>query len=197
VTVAAVQPLPRASEAVESHRRLTALLAVALVSGAVAAFVGDATASKATLVHRLVAEPRSVAVKPAGRCPLPPTLRPSFERAARDTALPLSMLVAVGTVESNLRVDARSEAGARGLLQLLPSTAAALQLNVDDPDANVLGGARYLRQMLDRFRSTDLALAAYNAGPTAVDAAGGAPTGAVQTYIANVTELWRSIAGCT
>jgi soluble lytic murein transglycosylase-like protein len=107
------------------------------------------------------------------------------------------MLVAVGKVESNLRVDALSEAGARGILQLLPSTAAALELNVDDPDANVLGGARYLRQMLDRFSSTDLALAAYNAGPTAVDAAGGAPSGGVQTYVANVTQLWRSIAGCS
>jgi soluble lytic murein transglycosylase-like protein len=61
----------------------------------------------------------------------------------------------------------------------------------------VLGGARYLRQMLDRFSSTDLALAAYNAGPTAVQAAGGAPSAAVQTYVSNVTELWRSLAGCT
>jgi soluble lytic murein transglycosylase-like protein len=194
---AAVQTIPEAAEKAESHRRLTALLAIALVSGLVAAWVGDATASKASAAHRYVAEPRHVALQPAGPCPLPANLRPAFERAARDTALPLSMIVAVGKVESNLRIDARSEAGARGLLQLLPSTAAALQLNVDDPDANVLGGARYLRQMLDRFSSTDLALAAYNAGPTAVQAAGGAPSGGVQTYVANVTELWRSIAGCT
>jgi soluble lytic murein transglycosylase-like protein len=196
VTAAAV-PILHAADAVEPHRRLTALLAVAVVSGAVAAFVGDATAGKAPAAHRLVAEPRVAVPKPAGACPLPSKLRPSFERAARATALPLSMLVAVGKVESNLRVDARSEAGARGLLQLLPSTAAALELNIDDPEANVLGGARYLRQMLDRFSSTDLALAAYNAGPTAVDAAGGAPTGGVQTYVANVTQLWRSIAGCS
>ncbi|MEA2935549.1 MAG: tRNA modification GTPase, partial [Variibacter sp.] len=85
-----------------------------------------------------VPEPRRAALRPVGPCPLPTTLRPSFERAARDTSLPISMLVAVGKVESNLRVDARSGAGARGLLQLLPSTAAALQLNVDDPEANVL-----------------------------------------------------------
>jgi soluble lytic murein transglycosylase-like protein len=177
---------------------LTALLLVALVSGVVAAWVGDATAGKSQTPHRLVAEPvGQLATAPPGPCPLPSPLRPSFERAARDTALPLSMLVAVGKVESNLRIDARSEAGARGLLQLLPSTAAALQLNIDDPEANVLGGARYLRQMLDRFSSTDLALAAYNAGPTAVQAAGGAPSGGVQTYVANVTQVWRSIAGCT
>jgi soluble lytic murein transglycosylase-like protein len=197
VTVPAPPTLPRAAGAAEPHRRLTALLAVAAVSGVVAAFVGDATAGKTPSAHRSVPEPRRAALRPVGPCPLPTTLRPSFERAARDTSLPISMLVAVGKVESNLRVDALSEAGARGILQLLPSTAAALELNVDDPDANVLGGARYLRQMLDRFSSTDLALAAYNAGPTAVDAAGGAPSGGVQTYVANVTQLWRSIAGCS
>jgi soluble lytic murein transglycosylase-like protein len=193
---AAVETLRASAESHPSHRRLTALLVVALVSGIVAAWVGEATAGK-PLAHRLIAEPRLAPAYESGPCPLPAKLRPAFEHASRDTALPLSMLVAVGKVESNLRVDARSEAGARGLLQLLPSTAAALQLNVDDPDANVLGGARYLRQMLDRFSSTDLALAAYNAGPTAVDEAGGAPSSGVQTYVANVTQVWRSIAGCT
>jgi soluble lytic murein transglycosylase-like protein len=194
---AVVSTIPHAADAAGSHRRLTALLAVALAAGLAAAWIGGATAGKAAAGHRLVVEPARDSEVFGVPCPLPATLRPAFVTAARDTALPLSMLVAVGKVESNLRVDARSEAGARGLLQLLPSTAAALQLNVDDPSANVLGGARYLRQMLDRFSSTDLALAAYNAGPTAVQAAGGAPSSAVQTYVSNVTELWRSLAGCT
>lgn len=193
---AALHSLPRGADPGSSHRRLTVLLVVALVSGVVAAWVAEATAGKPVL-HRFITEPRRLPAFESGPCPLPASLRPAFERAARDTALPLSMIVAVGKVESNLRINARSEAGARGLLQLLPSTAAALQLNIDDPDANVLGGARYLRQMLDRFSSTDLALAAYNAGPTAVQAAGGAPSGGVQTYVANVTQVWRSIAGCT
>jgi soluble lytic murein transglycosylase-like protein len=194
---AVVSPIPHAAEAAGSHRRLTVLLLVALTAGLLAAWVGDATAGKATPAHRVVVEPPSDSESFGVPCPLPGDLRGAFVNAARDTSLPLSMLVAVGKVESNLQVDARSSAGARGLLQLLPSTAAALQLNVDDPDANVLGGARYLRQMLDRFSSTDLALAAYNAGPTAVQAAGGAPSPAVQTYVTNVTELWRSLAGCT
>ncbi len=178
-----------------THGRLAALLVVAAVCGTVAGFVGNATAGKP--VFRVV-EPARAADAPqvSYACPVPDALRRAFERAARETALPLSMLVAVGKVESNLMVDAQSAAGARGLLQLMPSTAAALQLNVDDPDANVLGGARYLRQMLDRFGSTDLALAAYNAGPTAVEQAGGAPTAGVSTYVANVTAIWRSIAGC-
>jgi soluble lytic murein transglycosylase-like protein len=193
---AVVSPIPHAVDA-GSPRRLTGLLLVAVVAGLAAAWAGGASAGKAVASHRPVVEPTPDAEAIGVPCPLPATLRPAFVNAARDTALPISMLVAVGKVESNLDVDARSSAGARGLLQLLPSTAAALQLNVDDPNANVLGGARYLRQMLDRFSSTDLALAAYNAGPTAVDQAGGAPSPAVQTYVANVTELWRSLAGCT
>ena len=58
----------------------------------------------------------------------------------------------------------------------MPATARELRLDGNDPAANVLAGARYLRQMIDRFGSLDLALAAYNAGPSAVERAGGAPT---------------------
>ena len=106
------------------------------------------------------------------------------------------MLVAVGQVESNLNPDARSSADARGLLQVLPSTAAELNLDANRPAANILAGARYLAQLLERFHSTDLALAAYNAGPTAVADAGGAPTGETVQYVANVTALWRQLRAC-
>jgi soluble lytic murein transglycosylase-like protein len=106
------------------------------------------------------------------------------------------MLVAVGQVESNLKANARSSADARGLLQVLPSTAAELRLNADRPASNVLAGARYLEQLLQRFHSTDLALAAYNAGPTAVAEAGGAPTEETVQYVAHVTALWRELNGC-
>jgi len=178
-----------------TSRRLAALLVLAGICATVAGVVGNATAGSTAFQ---VVEPARAATGPQVTygCPVPDALRPAFEHAARDTGLPLSMLVAVGKVESNLIVDATSEAGARGLLQLMPSTAAALELNVDDPDANVLAGARYLRQMLERFDSTDLALAAYNAGPTAVAEAGGAPSPGVAAYVANVTRVWRSIAGC-
>ena len=134
--------------------------------------------------------------EPASACPVPVRYRTAFETAARDTDLPLGLLVAVGQVESNLQADARSSADARGLLQVLPSTAAAFNLDVDRPDSNVLAGARYLRLLLDRFNSPDLALAAYNAGPTAVEKSGGAPTQATVTYVANVTDIWRSLRGC-
>ena len=79
----------------------------------------------------------------------------------------------------------------------MPSTARSMQLTADEPDSNVLAGARFLRQMLDRFRSSDLALAAYNAGPTAVERAGGAPGSVTMAYVANVTSLWREFNGCT
>jgi soluble lytic murein transglycosylase-like protein len=130
-------------------------------------------------------------------CPLPSRLRQAFVRASSRTGLPMALLVAVARVESNLRVDARSERGARGLLQVMPGTAAALRLDPDDPAANVLAGASYLRQLLDRFSSADAALAAYNAGPTAVERAGGAPTGPVLTYVANVDAVWHDLEGCS
>jgi peptidoglycan DL-endopeptidase CwlO len=99
----------------------------------------------------------------------------AFEAAARDTNLPIALLVSVARVESNLDHGARSPAGARGLFQVMPPTAAELRLDPDRPASNVLAGARYLKQMMGQFDSADLALAAYNAGPGAVERAGGAP----------------------
>ena len=75
--------------------------------------------------------------------------------------------------------------------------AKSLELDADRPDTNVLAGARYLRLLLDRYSSTDLALAAYNAGPTAVDRAGGMPpTDETIAYVKNVQARWRALAGC-
>ena len=128
--------------------------------------------------------------------PFPASHRQAVEAAAADASIPPAMLWAVAKVESNLHPDAESSAGARGLLQVMPATATALDLNIDEPSSNVLAGARYLRQMLDRFHSSDLALAAYNAGPTAVTVAGGAPSVDVQRYVSNVNLLWHSVAGC-
>jgi peptidoglycan DL-endopeptidase CwlO len=175
------------------RRRLLALLLVALVSAAVAGTVASAK-GKLGVGARIPALPKLEEV--ANICPVPSRYRPAFARASHDTGLPLAMLVAVGQVESNLQADARSSADARGLLQVLPSTAAELRLNADKPASNVLAGARYLQQLLEQFHSADLALAAYNAGPTAVADAGGAPTEETVQYVANVTALWRELRGC-
>lgn len=169
---------------------------------AAGASVGAAAAGKTTHVAiRAVAAPRIPAIpyhRTFGRtCPIPARFRPAFVSAARDTGFQLAMLVAVAEVESRFEPTARSRADARGLLQVLPATAAALRLDPDDPDSNVLAGARYLKLLLERYQSTDAALAAYNAGPTAVDRAGGvAPTAETLTYVANVQQRWRALAGC-
>lgn len=185
--------------------RLIALLLVAALSGTAAAVGGTAQAvesgaTAATAVGATAATAAPAPVAPTRvrdpRCPIPSTFRRGFETAARETALPLALLAALGEIESGFRPDAVSSEGARGLLQLMPMTADELKIDADHPTANVLGGARYLRSMLDRFSSTDLALAAYNAGPTAVTRAGGAPTGDTLTYVADVTGRWRALVGC-
>lgn len=97
------------------------------------------------------------------------------------TRLPLSLLTAVARVESQFQPGATSSAGARGPLQVMPKVAAELELDVERPTQNVLAGARYLRLQFDHFPSSDLALAAYTAGPTAVANAGGAPSDATRS----------------
>ena len=89
---------------------------------------------------------------------------------------------------------ARSGAGARGLLQLMPSTAQEVGLVSDDPAANVLAGARYLRLLLDRYGDVELALAAYNLGPTTIDRVGHAPPAQLR-YAKNV-EARAALLSC-
>lgn len=180
----------------ETFRRLSVLGMIALASAAAAVLgVGVSRATNAVVAPAAV-KVATHAPHLAARCPLPAALRPAFEAAARETNLPPSLLYAVAKIESNLKPNATSSAGAHGLLQLMPGTATMLALDIDTPTSNVLAGARYLRQLLNEFGSHDLALAAYNAGPTAVARAGGAPSGGVLSYVANVDQVWRSHAGC-
>jgi soluble lytic murein transglycosylase-like protein len=88
-----------------------------------------------------------------------------------------SLIRAVIAAESGGRPDARSAKEAKGLMQLIDSTAQAMGVqNVWDPRENILGGAKYLKQLLDHFGGDErLALASYNAGPAAVQRYGGVP----------------------
>lgn len=96
--------------------------------------------------------------------------------AAQRYALPPSLLSSVMAAESGGNPSAVSPAGAMGLMQITAATAHSLGVTDPfDPTQNILAGAAYLRQMLDRFSSLPLALAAYNAGPAAVTAYGGIP----------------------
>ncbi len=96
--------------------------------------------------------------------------RYDIERAAAQTGLDPALLRAVIQVESNFNPSARSPKGALGLMQLMPATAARYGVkNPLDPANNVLGGARYLKDLLRQFDDDlVLALAAYNAGAEAV-----------------------------
>lgn len=181
----------------ETHRRLGLLALIGACAAAwTIAYHGQAVDVAVPAAAAASAPSLVSAHVPVGRCPFPTALRPAFESAARDASIPPAMLYAVAKVESNLHADAESSAGARGLLQVMPATAKALDLNIDEPSSNILAGARYLRLMLDQMGSSDLALAAYNAGPTAVTLAGGAPTIGVQRYVSNVNLIWHSVAGC-
>jgi soluble lytic murein transglycosylase-like protein len=176
------------------RRRLIALLVLSALAGAGAVAVSAAHGERTTAA-RIPAIPVAARTT-ADRCPIPAPFRPAFTAAAADSELPLALLTAVAQVESRFEPTAQSDAGAQGLLQVMPTTAAELRLDVSDTASNVLAGARYLRWLLARFGSTDLALAAYNAGPTAVARAGGAPTLETVTYVANVNLLWRKLQGC-
>lgn len=95
---------------------------------------------------------------------------------ARRFDLSAALIEALVWQESRWRADAVSPVGARGLAQLMPGTARELGVNPHDPFANLEGGARYLREQLDRFDGDlERALAAYNAGPGRVIRAGGIP----------------------
>ena len=122
---------------------------------------------------RRAAEPVAVAASPSGRMPM--AWRETLAGAADRHRLSPALLEALVGQESGWRSYARSAKGAIGLAQLMPATARELGVDPHDPAANLEGGARYLRRQLDRFGDLTLALAAYNAGPAAVEAAGGMP----------------------
>jgi soluble lytic murein transglycosylase-like protein len=121
----------------------------------------------------------------------------AFNQAARQTGFPVPLLVALAWEESRMNPRARSDAGARGLLQLMPRTARSLGSSSDSPRASISTGARYLNEMLGRFGGNlELALAAYNAGPTAVEKAGRAPTLVTLRYVKNVEARAVELASC-
>lgn len=105
--------------------------------------------------------------------------RSQYETAARKAArrhnIPEDLFLRLVTQESAWNPQARSHKGAIGLAQLMPGTATYLRVNPHDPLQNLDGGARYLAEQYSKFRSWRLALAAYNAGPAAVEKHKGVP----------------------
>lgn len=109
--------------------------------------------------------------------------------SSRRTSLPRDLLRAVIQQESGFHPCAVSPAGAMGLMQLMPATAAELGVSDPfDPAQNILAGSRYLKDLIDRYSgSLPLALGAYNAGPSRVDRLGRVPQiPETQKYVANI-----------
>lgn len=116
-----------------------------------------------------------------------------IEAAARKYKVDPKLVAAVAEVESNGNQNAVSSAGAIGVMQLMPDTAASLGVDPYNKQQNVEGGAKYLRQMLDTFGGdTKKAVAAYNAGPGAVKDYGGVPPyKETQNYVNKVLDIYR------
>ncbi len=117
-----------------------------------------------------------------------------FSAAAAKYDIPATLLSAVAKEESGYNAQAVSPAGAEGMMQLMPGTARGLGVtNPFDPAQAVDGAAKMLRDLTNRFGSTSLALAAYNAGPGAVMKYGGIPPyPETQRYVRNVLSMMQA-----
>ncbi|HMD45950.1 MAG TPA: NlpC/P60 family protein [Acidimicrobiales bacterium] len=118
---------------------------------------------------------------------VPSSLAPLFLNAAAQYGLPVGLLTAVAQHESNFETNAVSSAGAEGLMQIMPGTAAGLGVDPFDPAQAIDGAAQLLSGYLQQFGSVPLALAAYDAGPGAVQQYGGIPPYAeTQNYVSAI-----------
>ncbi len=119
---------------------------------------------------------------------------------AQSAGVDPALVKAIIANESGFNANATSNTGAQGLMQLMPGTAAALGVdNAYDPEQNVAGGTKYIKEMLTHFNGdVRLAVAAYNAGPGAVEKYGGVPPYAeTQNYVQNVLASYAKYRGAT
>jgi len=127
---------------------------------------------------------------------VPMNLIPVFEQAAQANGVPAALLAAVAAQESGFDPNAVSSAGAEGIMQLMPATAASLGVDPFNPAQAINGAAQLLSGYLQRYGgSIPLALAAYNAGPGAVEEYGGVPPFAqTQQYVADITQRLEDLS---
>jgi len=130
----------------------------------------------------------------SGTLPANIPFRDLIESVAAGQGVPPALIAAIIHAESNFNPNAVSPAGAKGLMQLMDGTAAGLGVTDSfDPAQNVAGGTAYITSMLERYDGdVSLALAAYNAGPGAVEEYGGIPPYAeTQKYVPSVLRLFE------
>ena len=148
----------------------------------------------ATDVVRFEAEemPPPVTATPVPQAVLPDS-KALVTMAADASALPRELVHSVAKAESAYRADAVSAKGAIGIMQLMPGTASSLRADPKDPAQNAWAGAVYLRELLEKYHgSVTRALAAYNAGPKAVDKYDGVPPyHETQDYVRRVLEDYQ------
>ena len=121
-----------------------------------------------------------------------------INKYAQKNNLDPDFIKAVVKQESGFNPDAKSKCGAMGLMQLMPQTAKGLGvIDAFDPEQNIDGGTRYLRSMMNRFNNDPkLALAAYNAGPAAVQKYGDIPPyRETQNYVKNILSSYEAMKG--
>lgn len=121
-----------------------------------------------------------------------------IDKYAQKNNLDPDFIKAVVKQESGFNPDAKSKCGAMGLMQLMPQTAKGLGvIDAFDPEQNIDGGTRYLKSMMNRFNNDPkLALAAYNAGPAAVQRYGDIPPyKETQNYVKNILSSYEAMKG--
>jgi soluble lytic murein transglycosylase-like protein len=159
------------------------------MAGAPAVSPSQADAAAQPVLVEGLSLPESAIADPARHAAgVPPRYTAKIAELAVRFDLSPSLLEALVWQESRWRENAVSPVGARGLAQLMPGTARYLGVDSADPFQNLEGGARYLREQLDRFDGNlEKALAAYNAGPGRVERAGGVPNiRETQNYVAAI-----------
>jgi soluble lytic murein transglycosylase-like protein len=150
---------------------------------------------KPTLIRRVVPDSGSASTGSGGSSLSGVPYANLFQQAGARYGVDPAVLAAVASQESGFNARAVSPAGAEGLMQFMPSTAAGLGVNPLDASSSINGAAKYLSGLQSQFGSLPLALAAYNAGPGAVSRYGGIPPYAeTQNYVRAVTSKAEAYA---
>lgn len=157
--------------------------------------------SSASVIRRVLQPAATATATPSWASALPAQGRKwagAISQAASTAGVDPKLLAALVWSESDFDSSSTSPVGAIGLTQLMPGTAQGLGVDPQNPLQNLVGGARYLKQQLNRFGSPSLALAAYNAGPTAVTKYNGVPPYAeTQAYVRQVMSRFSALGGAS